>query len=662
MTVFKRVDELPVAASVPADALVPVEIGGVLSRASKSQLTGVIGFNRFDVTASPFNADPTGVEDPTAAFVAADAAAALVGGTVYVPKGTYTNGSGWSYAQSSNVTLEGDGAGSVMYLCHHTRSGTPGAAIPFTAPAAKGAYSISIPASGLTNEWLRISSVVNCQSTDAGIDQLGDRASDRSFFAEFVQVKTGSVGTAVLYRGTEFAYSNTPGADSGSFTTSVARQVTFNNGGGVRNIKFLGVASGQTEIALFSWCKDFVIEDSVIYDTNDQSAYAISFEYCLDITLNARVVGKRTSVSLSQQNPVHISSCTNVRGGRGLRVFGGYQGVDVTYPVQDNTYRGGPSIDCGADFAVAEGYEVDGFTSHGGCLRTTFRDCEARGGASGSNGFRIRSRGDRVIGGMAMGFGAAGAGVKVHEFALFDCDVSGVDVRGFSNNIELDYAATTMAAVRALLGGSSATVRNNKLSDAAANGIALLDSPALATMIGPRIDDNDILSSGGDGIDIGAYVNGVVLGTNRITGVPAGGRGVRYTTNTKRLNIGTQHIYNVNAAGFAIGGASVVNMMTDLTTFPAGNAEAQLYIAPQYTDAATPYTGIRRGDAAYLKATTPGNGADAEIPVVLTVSGNPDNVVYAPLGSICTDKVSGIPYSKTSGADAASGWVKSSST
>ncbi len=76
----------------------------------------------FDVTTAPYNADPSGTSDSTAAIQAAiDAAAAAEGGVVFLPAGTYLvepQGSN-NFAlriQHSNIVLRGDGVGETFIL------------------------------------------------------------------------------------------------------------------------------------------------------------------------------------------------------------------------------------------------------------------------------------------------------------------------------------------------------------------------------------------------------------------------------------------------------------------------------------------------------------------------------------------------------------------
>jgi len=63
-----------------------------------------------DITASPYNADPTGSSDSTSGIQAAlDQVAANGGGTIYVPAGNYKITSGLTYNSSTGLLITGDG-------------------------------------------------------------------------------------------------------------------------------------------------------------------------------------------------------------------------------------------------------------------------------------------------------------------------------------------------------------------------------------------------------------------------------------------------------------------------------------------------------------------------------------------------------------------------
>lgn len=587
--VSEKVSELATPSVVEQDFVIPVGDPGVASyQLRKDRLEP-----RFNVM--DYGATGLGVADETAAFTLVLAAAALVGGTVFIPKGSYILP---ALALPSGVTLEGEGEASVIKNCRLTCTGTVGSEIAFTGAASAGANSIAIPATGLTNSWLRIASVINSNSPDAGVNQLGEVAADETFLAEFVRVKTGNAGTADLYRRTIFPYSNTAGGDSGSFTTSVARVVTFHQGSRIRNLKFLGKASGQNDIICATWCKGLIVENCLL-DSNDETAQNIRLDYCLDCHVRGgAITGKLTSVPAgSTANQLIIASSQDCSA-HGVSFEGGNQCVDVTY-VPNSTYRGGPSINCGAADCRAYNAATEGFTSHPGCWRSFFDNCDADGS---TQGIRIRSRGDRVSGCRASSRQGTGAGVLVMDAALFDCDVSHNRLDGFVYGIEFRSSSTGYDDLRATLGHGQALLQSNTISNTSSEGIICAASPALATLMGPRILDNTIYNPGGDGIEVAAYVNGTTIDRNRIFGIATGQRGIRWAANIKRLWIGKNHVFNVHASGFAMGGPSTASMMTDATTFPGGEAEAELFIDQElFTDAATPLTGILRVSAAYLQ-------------------------------------------------------------
>lgn len=74
--------------------------------------------NLIDVTDAPYNADPTGVADATAAIQAA-LDAAVADDVVYIPTGTYKLLSALNVAHSrDNITIRGDGQGLTILDCH----------------------------------------------------------------------------------------------------------------------------------------------------------------------------------------------------------------------------------------------------------------------------------------------------------------------------------------------------------------------------------------------------------------------------------------------------------------------------------------------------------------------------------------------------------------
>lgn len=592
--------------------------------------------------------------DPSSAFARAAAFAVVNGGAVYVPAGTYGDGTDWTFALPSGIELVGDGAVSVLRNCHVTATGTVGEEIALTAPAAKGATSISLPASGLSGAWLHIASCINANSADAGTEQLGDRAADFSYLAEFKRVNVGSVGSATLYGRLLYPYSNTPGPDSGAATSSTARVVTWHEGGRIRALKFEGINSTKSCAILGMWCRDLQVLDVTVDSANVALKGAIQLEYCIDSLLRDGSYSGRNAAAAAAENVVIFRSCQRVRGDS-LSLVGGYQGGDITYVV-GSPFRGGPSIDCGFVDCTSTAATLEGFCDHPGCHRSTFSRLVV---TDANNGVRVRSRGARVEGCNCSG--GAGSGVLIQEAALFDCDVSGNHVDGYLFGIEFTGShASGYNALRALLAGSQARIRSNTVQNTASNGIALIASSALSTYVGPRVVDNDVSSPGAHGVSVGSYQNGAVVERNRIYNVPAARKGVDWQANIKRLRVGTNDVFGVNATGFAIGGPSVATFITDLVTFPGGESDAQLYLGDIFTDAATPFSGIVRASAAYIQAMWAGNGGGTyQAARIFFGAGSPEGVVYAVVGSLylrSNGAAGTTQYTKESGVGN-TGWV-----
>jgi len=560
----------------------------------------------YDVTAYGAVGDGvTAAATEAAGFAAAAAAAALVGGKVYVPKGTYGDSANWTFALPSGVTLEGDGDLSVLKNCYITCTGTAGAEIPFTAPAAKGATSISIPATGLTDSWLRLASCINMQSTDAGREQLGHDPTAAGFFAEYVQVKQGNVGTADLLGGTMWAYSNTPGGDSGTFTTSVARVMSFHTGGRIRRLRMLGKNTAQNHSILATFAKDLLIED-VSLDANDATDQVIRFLYCLDCTVaHSRVVGKKTTVPGGSTANCIVFLSSQGCDADDCSLYNGNQGVDVDCMPNDATYRGGPSVFCGAINSRAFDNATEGFTSHWGCFGSFFDTCAVKGSP---RGIRVRDRGFRVVNCRMAGPNTAGIGLLIDEAAWWDGVACDNTVVGYSYNIQVTHSSTGYATLQSTLGCGSTIIDGNTLRDAGDHGIYLNVAYTAATLCGPRITRNEISNPVSNGIQINSYFNGTVVDDNRVNGVASGKAAVRWGANIKRLHVANTHAYGVNAAGFVLQGAGTASFMTDAATFPAGESEAQLFVGDVFTDAATPFQSIVRLDACYAAPKRHGYG------------------------------------------------------
>lgn len=642
-----------------------------------------------------FGARPDGRGDPSSAFARAAAFAVANGGSVYAPAGVYGDGTNWTFALPDGVELVGDGTDSVLVNAFVTQTGSAGAEIPFTAPAAKGATSISIPATGLTNAWLRISSCINMQSTDAGVDQLGHDAAAMGFFAEFVQVKQGNLATADLMGATEWAYSNTPGPSSGTFTTSVARVITFATGA-IRRIAFRGKNTAQNHNVLLTFCKGFVLEE-VYADSNDQTNQCVRGLYCLDVKVIAStLIGKKTTVPAGSTANMLVFLSSQGCTAEDCDLYNGNQGMDVDCIPNDATYRGGPSLFCGAINCRAYDNATEGFTSHFGCYGSFYSFCGVKGSP---RGVRMRDRGSRAIGNRMVGASSAGIGLLIDNAAWWDVVVAANVIDGYLYNVQMTQSAAGYETLQGLLGCGSTIIRDNTCRGAGDHGIYLNVANTLASMCGPRLLDNEVNSPTNDAIRINAYFNGTVVRGNRINGIAAGGSAVRWGNNIARLHVADTFAFNVNAAGFGLRGPGTASFITDLVTFPTGEAAAQLYLGDLYTDAAVPFQSIIRNTAAYLAPRRHGFGAfsaglnntgptverdtfgiyqrlgasvgqtllfdvrdeanafTTHQAVMRTSAADPNTVLTGSIGDLAVSTNTGALWRKTSGTNTNTGWV-----
>jgi hypothetical protein len=663
-----------------------LRVGQVMMWNGSLWVNAEIGEARQIYSVLDYGAEGDGVTDDSEAFDDAATAAAATGGTVYVPEGSYLVP---TFEHPSGVTVEGAGDSSVILNCYWTATGTAGSEIAFTGAAAAMATSISIPSTGLTDSWLRISSVINSQSTDAGEWQLGHVTSQESYLAEFVRIKTAGASSATLYGPILFPYSNTPGSDTyASFLTSVARVVTFNEGATIRNMKFRGKNSSQNSIILTRWARGFTIENCTI-DSDDSTAQNVRFEYSLDCHIRAsRLVGRRNSVPAgSTANPLIFAS-SQLCSAHECTIEYGNQGVDITYADNDATYRGGPCIACGVSDSRSYYAATDGFTSHQGCWASYFDTCTT---INAVNGVRIRSRHDRVTGCILLAGGNVGVGVKINAGAVVQSIVESNTIDGYLHGVELVHETDEAGYddLTVTLGRNQCEIKHNRISNSGDHAIYINTAPTSSASLGPSVTFNEIRAATSDPIAVNAYNNGTIISENRIHGVASGKGGIQWGANIQRLHIGDNHIYGVPTGAVPLRGFSVVSFMTDATTVPAGEAEAELHIGKIYTDSTADFSGILRVPTAYAPARVAGyqpfispfgntvptlqrssvgmwqdgerismvaqdkDGVSRRYIAVYTASGTPEGSVTAPVGSL---------YTRTNGASGTVLYIKEDGT
>ena len=592
------ISNLPVATVLRATDVSPWVVSGTTSKVTLATIRATVGGNF--VTPQEYGAIGNGIADDTTAVQDANDAAAALGAILFFPAGTYLC---TELTISDGVTWQGEGVLSIIKNCHITATGSVDAEIPFTAPASKGATSISIPATGLGGSWLRLSSCINANSTDAGVDQLGHTNTDLSYLSEFARIKTGNLTTADLQGATIWPYSNTPGPDSGAATTSVARVVTFHTGARLKSLTFLGENTGDLQQVELQWCRDFVIEDCT-FDTNDTKQECVTMTYCLDCHVRGgTMIGQRTNVILPPTPGVSLASILLFYSSQncdasGVSFYYGFQCIDVSY-VSSATYRGGPCIACGAVNCIVTDAGYDALTSHWGSVGSFFVNNTMHGS---TRGIRVRDRGAQVLCNRLIGTQSSGVGVLVDNAAAIDSSVIDNSISGYTYGIEYANSDAGYTTLQALLGIGMCEIASNHIVGGDPS-IFLDTAQTSATLVGPYIHDNIIRDPTGQGIYVFSYNNGTRIARNTISGIGATKGAIRWGENISRLWIGDNHIYNVNAAGYAIYGPGTGAFMTDAITFPTGEAAAALFIGQTFTTAANLFTGILRDNTAYL---TPG--------------------------------------------------------
>ncbi len=278
-------------------------------------------------------------------------------------------------------------------------------------------------------------------------------------------------------------------------------------------------------------------------------------------------------------------------------------------------------------------------------------------------GVRIRSRGDRVLGCRVFATQAANYGILIDDAAAVDAIVSDCYVEGGSEGILYTHSLSGLLPLEVLLKCGSALLKGNTVRGTSDHGIYLNTAYTSAVMVGPKVVENDVHFPAGNGIQINAYNNGAIVERNRVSGIASGKHGIRFDSNIKRLHLGTNWVYDVDAAGFALSGPSVSAMMTDAATFPAGEAEAFLYLGETFTDATNAFSAIPRLPVAITQPNTAAfgsSGAAARTGKVLRGSGSPEAVHYAPLGTLYERSDGGAGtclYVKESAGTSNTGWV-----
>lgn len=471
---------------------------------------------------------------------------------------------------NSNITIYGSSKG-LLRNCYLTGTGSYGDEIPLLESINNKENRIPISSQNLIpGKWLKISGLLNIGSSDAAYWQLGDRFDDYETLGEFVKIKSIIDPNLIEINGfTVFPYTNERGQLSpASWLTSVVRPINWCENVSIKGVRFVGLAPGANTIIDTTFGRNWVLEDCQ-FDSSNFPVTTNRFKYSLDCRLNrTHHIGSENAIT-SAGNQIRIISCQNVNLSA-AKLENGYQSFDVTYAVNDEDFRGTPSIHCGAKDSDAINAKVDGFTSHPGCYHTTFEKLTTRGC---TRGIRVRSRGDKVTNCSLIG-GSSGIGVYIVGAALVESIVSNNDITGFLRGIAAEniYQGEGYDNLLELSGGGS-KIHDNQIELCTANGLHFSGAPTNKLIL-TEAYNNTLKNCAADVIYIDSYQNGLKLFYNHIYGVNNNRAGILFKKNTKRLYIGKHFIYK---SVLAIKGPGDI-MIDDLIKFPSGEGESNLNI------------------------------------------------------------------------------------
>lgn len=535
--------------------------------AAFEELTGTGGA----FTTEMFGGDPEALQKAISAATAEGVSEVLV---------TESNDMGGREVEvPSGLTLRAARPSVVLANVRFTSSGSLGPPVAVTSALAPGdrTFSVANAAAFQAGQDVRLVSALNSNSEDAGGLRLGDREGDDSHFAEFAVVESVAGNEVTLTAPVAWTYPL-----SGDLPQSLLYPVDFND-----DVQVLvnSTWSGPEYAVELRLCRNSRVSGHI----TSSAAGAVALKYCKDTHIVGGRYENTTPNSIySQSNPVKFRSCMGCTVQR-ADVRGGHQGADVTYMVRDEAH-GGPSMFCKILGCTFRGQTTDAATSHEGCWATEFA---GNVGICRQNGIRIRSPLDSVHDNVMFGQGGGNA------YFIEGHIVAGSRV---SNNSATNFGATITQSRAPLFEGSAAClVERNEAIGCGVGFRTLLGAGRLS--LHTRVVDNywsanPAFQEFTRGVSLSAYSCGVTVRNN--TSVGASDAGVRWSGNSPNLVIEGNRAENLAAGAFGIGSFSVSAFITDLGTFPEGEAEARLRIRGNTTDGTgTPFGPLVRNPECY---------------------------------------------------------------
>jgi hypothetical protein len=467
---------------------------------------------------------------------------------------------------------------SVLLNASVTYTGTTTTLGTLTADAATGSDTFAVASAGVaTDDWLHITSAMDAATAAAGMDRLGyDGAVNACHFGDFLKVVTVPNGASVkTYAGCLFPQN----------TGSTVRKVAFATFGAIRNIGFEGAPPSGGFSIKAQWARKFTVTGcSFQYGT--ESCYGVSMFECLDCEVSSNAASRHGfdnviftpgSPGMSGRNTFILAGCHGVKLHHNY-VDGGYQCVDFTYI---NGATNTPCVSCSWENNVSRN-SYDGATSHPMSFQISFNDNIVEGSYRG-----IRSRGRRsqicnnnVQSTKAINApGYADTGILIHQNYMDGTVVSGNDVRGFQFGVQvIQDLDTTPSGERSLQPGRL-SIFGNTFSDCSVGVICDPGQGTVNTIICPvLIEGNTFQNFGSRGVQVKSYFHGVSVIGNVFHG-PGGASaraGVEWEANVTHLTVARNEFTDFTSAAFGLRGNGTSTLIADTTTWPSGNAAANL--------------------------------------------------------------------------------------
>lgn len=451
-----------------------------------------------------------------------------------------------------------------------------------------GSHSYSI------GDILRIKSCINCLSPDAGEWQLGSITGNTEYFGEFVEVKEITATTITTKTPLIFPYTITPGPDSGIRAVSTVEKVNFVEGVEIKGINAIGRPSNRSQTIQCEFAKGALISGR--FEDDGATGNFVVFKDSLDCKVTKAVTKKpKYTGGGSTRNSLVTYGSQNC-GFENVDITGGGQGVDFTFRSVDAEPV--PSVNC----FISNGRftdMVDTVTTHPGCFSTKMDNVH---GYNVDQGFRLRSKADQLTNwsitntreAKASGFGLYLEG-SFFEGGLVDSGSVMGSFYGVQLGLDDDSDTPSIIAGRCKL--------SNTVISHCVNAVTMPSQVANNVIRPIDILNTTVIDCTTNGIFIDEYNNGVNIDGITVIGGLSGGA-VRWGRNSIELSI--DNLVCIGMGGsYGLRGPSSSLMITDLTTFPLGEAEAQLSIGKityKGTDVGFEDTGVIRDSSAFKQS------------------------------------------------------------